>query len=153
LFAMGLDGAVRRLMLAGKRVILAGDVPYWPLDPARGAIIQAIPVRSAIERLMEPGSLSDDGIAETKLRNKDIDRMVRDVAQNTGAGLIDPASAFCANGICHTRDGKLLFYADASHLTEQGAIRALMPWAEVIFESVGARQRPASIVGHQRRQR
>ena len=132
LLAMGLLNAVTPLMDAGKRVFLVEDTPYWPFDPARRAKIQAIPLKAAIERFIEDGRIPDT-VAAGNAHNDAAAAIVMDVAAVTGARLLDMPAAICPGGSCRYKEGKVILFADASHLTKQGGIRALTPWSDVLF--------------------
>ncbi|MGA8260978.1 MAG: acyltransferase family protein [Arenicellales bacterium] len=137
LLTMGLDRAVRELTTAGKRVFLVGDFPYWPFDPARRATTEAIPLRAAVERLIEGRRIPN----AIKARNASSDvarRIVSNVAAKTGARFLDVPAALCPRGSCRYREGDVIFFADQSHVTKEGAIRALTPWVRVLFSSTRA---------------
>ena len=132
LFAAGLFNAVTQLMDSGKQVFLVEDTPFWPFDPARRAKIEAIPLKAAIERLIEGGRIPNT-VAARNVSNDVAEGIVSDVASATGARLLDMPAAICPGGSCRYKDGNVIFFADQSHLTGQGAIRALTPWADVLF--------------------
>ncbi len=129
---MGLFRAVNQLMAAGKRVFLVEDVPFWPFDTVRRATTEAIPLRAAIEHLIEGGRIPDR-VAARNADNDAAEDLVAEVAKLTGARLLNVPAAICPRGSCRYKDGDVIFYADQSHLTRAGAVRALTPLAGVIF--------------------
>ena len=137
LFAMGLFRAVNQLMASGKRVFLVEDVPHWPFDTMRRATIETIPLRAAIEHLIEGGRIPSS-VAARNADNDAAEDLVSEVATLTGARLLDVPAAICPGGSCRYKDGDVIFYADQSHLTKEGAVRALTPLAEVLFDRTPA---------------
>jgi SGNH domain (fused to AT3 domains) len=134
--------AVSELTAAGKQVFLAEVVPDWVFDPARVSIVQAMPLRMAVERAIEPGLISNDGIGATMPRNDLIDRLVLETAANNGAHFLELATAFCTAGICRYRDGEDLLYVNNGHLSPHGAIHALSAWVGVLFNHSAASVEP-----------
>ena len=129
----GLSQAVGELTAAGKQVFVAEDVPVWIFDPVRIAVVQEMSYRNTIQSTLEPGLISKNGIGAVAFHSPPIDRLVLDTATNAGARYLKLASMFCTKGICHYQDGRDLLYADGSHLSPQGAIRALSPWVGLLF--------------------
>jgi peptidoglycan/LPS O-acetylase OafA/YrhL len=133
LLAKGLNQAVSELTDAGKQVFVAEDVPAWIFDPVRIAIVQEMPYRNSIQSALEPGLISKNGIGAVAFHSPAIDRLVLDAATDAGARYLMLASTFCTGEVCHYQDGRDLLYADGSHLSPQGAIRALSPWVGLLF--------------------
>jgi peptidoglycan/LPS O-acetylase OafA/YrhL len=132
LLAVGLENGIRQLTAVGKRVFVAVDVPFWPFDAARRSTTEAIPVRAAVERLLEGSRVPST--ANPRNASSDLsESIVADAVSATSAKLVDVPAALCPGGACQYRDGAAIFYADRSHLTSEGAIRALAPWASELF--------------------
>jgi len=134
LLAEGLGGAADLLSRSGKTVFIAGDVPFWPFDAARSAFVRSIRLRAWLEEILEPGSAARAGLAIPALRDAKVDDLVAETARKSGVRYIDLATGLCPGGMCrYQADGSLLF-ADAHHMTYAGAMRALEPWAGMVFD-------------------
>lgn len=142
LLASGLTRAVHGLGAAGKRVLIAEDVPYWRVDPVKVFITEKIPLRMAVQGGFQ-SALGSDALRLSEPRNLLVDRLVADTASHAGAGFLPLRAAFCEGDICRFKGDEHLWYSDRSHLFAQGAIHALSPWVDVIFA-----QNPASSVLH-----
>jgi hypothetical protein len=132
LLAVGLENGIRQLTAVGKRVFVAVDVPFWPFDAARRSTTEAIPVRAAMERLLE-GSRVPRTVGARNASNDLGERVVAHAVSATSAKLVEVPAALCPGGACQYGDGTAIFYADQSHLTSEGAVRALAPWAPELF--------------------
>jgi peptidoglycan/LPS O-acetylase OafA/YrhL len=133
LFEEGLGGAADLLSRSGKTVFIAGDVPFWPFDAGRSALIQSISFRGWLEEILEPRSPSRGGLGLPALRDDKVDDLVAKTARKIGVQYIDLAAGFCPDGICRYEADRTLFFADAHHVTYEGALRALEPWAAMFF--------------------
>lgn len=110
---------------AGKRVIIAGDVPYFDVQPARVILASAIPVRQVLARLFwQDGPFqAPDGPAPIK-PHMPLSGMLPGIAAQTGSTYVDLRQAFCGAAGCRFADDAGLLYADAQHLSVRGSKRA-----------------------------
>ncbi|UVO50748.1 acyltransferase [Sphingomonas sp. SUN019] len=125
LLALGVEGSTARLTRAGKRVVVMQDVPYWPFDPARAALIDAIPARRAIQSAIEPRSGVANGMAQVAQRRDGSDRAVARGAAAGGARFVRTRDLFCRAESCRFRGPRDILFVDRSHLSAAGANRAI----------------------------
>ena len=120
--ATSLQALIRTLQDAGKRVIVAGDVPEFSFRPDHVALAEAIPLRGVLARLLWAGGrYPSDGVSsETRAEhpaNADLAR----IATEAGATFVATREALCDGQECRfSQDGKLLYF-DSQHLSALGA--------------------------------
>jgi peptidoglycan/LPS O-acetylase OafA/YrhL len=116
---------IRRLMAAGKKVIVLSDVPYLRFNPARHAMVPFLPARQAAETLLSPDFQPIGG---------QIDRRFVEPTDDTGARVVQlavgdvPGATFaslshilCTPSLCRFSEGTTPFYIDPEHLSRPGA--------------------------------
>jgi peptidoglycan/LPS O-acetylase OafA/YrhL len=122
---VALGRTIKRLMAAGKRVIVLSDVPYLRFNPARHAMVSFLPARRAAETLLSPDFQPIDG---------QIDRRFVEPIDDTGARVVQravgdvPGATFaslshilCTPSLCRFGAGTTPFYIDPEHLSRPGA--------------------------------
>lgn len=132
LLAEGLRQAVRYLQASGRRVFVAQDTPFWPFDPAAALKIRAIPFRSLVQHLVEPGFDMDAPTARPYSAIESVEAAIRMVAEAEGAGYLPLRERFCLGDQCRYRLGELPIFADQTHVTALGAELALAPYASLL---------------------
>lgn len=123
-FARNLEQTVKKLSVAGKRVILIMDVPEagWP-----------VPERLAIARRWgwrPPDQPSREAYLQ---RQVDFFAMAARMRDRYGAELVFPHTLLCATGTCILWRGDTPYYYDDNHLSDEGA-HMLMPLFLKIFK-------------------
>ncbi|UGB37201.1 acyltransferase family protein [Frateuria soli] len=123
LFAQGLARAVRTLEEAGKRVVIARDIPFLRLEPRSLLAACASWWRHLWPGQGEPGSCGRVDRANTVSDAPALAVLAR-VARETGASLVDPRARFCdASGCRIALDGRT-YYRDRQHLSPLGSSQA-----------------------------
>ena len=120
--AGSLQALIRTLQDAGKRVIVAGDVPEFAFRPDHVALAEAIPLRGMLARLLWAGErYPSDGVSsETRAEAPATADLARIVTQ-AGATFVATRAALCDGETCRfSQDGKLLYF-DSQHLSAVGA--------------------------------
>jgi hypothetical protein len=123
--ADGLAATIRRLQLAGKKVVLVQDVPMFDFDPVRTVATAWIPARRTVATLLGlPASGPVFHAAARQVRNS-ADRSRTLINSIGGADaritVLDPWTSLCQDKQCFYGDGRQLYYTDAQHLNEAGA--------------------------------
>ena len=128
LFVESLGATIRALHGAGKRVILARDVPGFTADPVWRVRTERIPARRALARWLSISDAADMGSApqatdpHIALANTLLDKAA---AESSGVPRVDFNAALCdGHGECTYRNGDILFYIDSNHLSAAGALYA-----------------------------
>lgn len=118
---VALDRAVETLRRAGKRVIVAQDVPRFAFDPYARVMGDFLPMRRWLHGGAAAGPAGEAAAASDPSRAA-IAAIAR---RHPGVTLIDPHAGLCTDGRCTYRDEGAIYYFDDQHLTAPGAIRAL----------------------------
>lgn len=110
----GLADSARRLVAAGKRLILVGPIPAMPF-----------PAPTAVGLLHARGSDARSfgtARADHDFENRAIGTALSAIARSTGAAIVDPAADLCDETRCRAvgRAGELRYF-DAVHLSLTGA--------------------------------
>ena len=150
LLRRGLIAMAAFLTAHGKRVLILGDVPEFLFDPARQAFVPLMPMRHAVQALVDPAFVSP--AAETAPRDfvlrstRGSDTDIRGATLAVpGATFAPLARALCRDGACRfSADGRPL-YLDSQHLSGIGAAYALSSLDQLIWQS--AQAYPASAGG------
>jgi hypothetical protein len=128
-FAQSLTETVRSLQMAGKRVIIFGDVPEFGVDPLWRIRASRIAVRRMIGSWLGVGDEGDSGTdspvdIEAAAKSQ---KLVEDtVLSIPDSAFIDLTKEFCVNNsTCRYRDRDALLYTDPQHLSANGARFAL----------------------------
>lgn len=125
LFRAALGRTVRTLNKAGHRVLLVQTRPRFTgphsADPGACSLLKMAWTEGGCrESMPEAQAVASQGAV------RDI---LADVARETGAGLVDPWTVLCADGICDTQHGSLVRYRDSNHVTVAQS-KALAPTFE-----------------------
>ena len=129
----GLLKSIAALRSAGKRVLVIEDTVTWGFEPPRAALLAGIPARAMIQRGLEPNFAVPDRSALANPRETSVDAVLKDVTTQTAVPLLALRRNLCVKARCYfIMDGSLL-YADHSHFTPAGAIRALRPDTAALF--------------------
>ena len=135
-FAFALRATLSRLQAAGKRVILAVDVPELGFDPKACLAIRTPWMTRAVRK-------PDCAVprADVEARNAAHWRIVRSVASEFGqVELFDPTPLFCDAQRCvGTLDGRALYRDENGHLSVAGSQRVATALLPVVM---GASQGP-----------
>jgi peptidoglycan/LPS O-acetylase OafA/YrhL len=129
LYLESLAASIRALEDAGKQVIVLEDTPNFDFDPMLKVRTARIPARRALARWLgiqsdpDPGVAAPAGDAEIAAS---ISVLEETAARLPGVALLDPKPALCEISTqCAYRDGESLLFTDSSHLSPDGARRAL----------------------------
>ena len=122
---VALGRTIKRLMAAGKRVIVLSDVPYLRFNPARHAMVSFLPARRAAETLLSPDFQPIDGQIDRRFVEPIDDtgaRVVqRAVGDVPGATFVSLSRILCTPSLCRFGKGTTPFYIDPEHLSRPGA--------------------------------
>ena len=129
LYIESLAGSIRSLEDAGKQVVVLEDTPNFDFDPMLKVRTARIPERRAlaswlgVQRDLYPGTASpvaDDEIAAS------VSVLEEAAAHLPGVTLVDPKPTLCQSATeCTYCDKESLLYIDSSHLSPDGARRAI----------------------------
>jgi peptidoglycan/LPS O-acetylase OafA/YrhL len=129
LYIQSLTATVRALQVAGKQVIVLKDTPAFGFDPLMRIRTARIPARRTLALWFgvrgadDPGFAPPAGDPSIPIANSVLEQAV---AQLPGVPLIDLTPALCASPAqCAYRDGDTLLFVDSTHLSPDGARRAL----------------------------
>ena len=127
-YLAALTSTVHALEASGKLVILIEDTPNFGFDPMMRVRTSSIPARRELAKWM--GSQSSDSGVSHPAGDPSIPvavaLMQEASAQLPGVPLYDLKPAFCETPTrCTYRDGDTLLFADSTHLTSEGAARAV----------------------------
>ena len=129
LFTESLAASIRTLQKAGKEVIVVEDTPNFDFDPMLTVRTARIPARRALAHWLRAADAADPGVAPPVAEPSiplSISLLEQTAAQLPGVTLLDPKPALCASSAqCAYRDGDSLLFIDSSHLSPEGASRAL----------------------------
>jgi peptidoglycan/LPS O-acetylase OafA/YrhL len=134
----GLLNAIRLLREAGKRVVVAADVPSFEPDPMSSVRNVAIKRRGELAAVLTSHVFSMQAVSEQALikpPGRIADKAIRQAAVEGGADIIDLDRNLCPSGRCHFWDDGVLFYSDSSHLTAAGAEYALRGQDPILSEN------------------
>ena len=129
LYLESLTASIRALEDAGKQVIVLEDTPNFDFDPMLKVRTARIPARRALARWLgiqsdpDPGTAPPAGDAEI---GASVSVLQETAARLPGVALLDPKPSLCEiSAQCAYRDGDSLLFIDSSHLSPDGARRAL----------------------------
>jgi peptidoglycan/LPS O-acetylase OafA/YrhL len=132
LLRLGLTRTIASLRRAGKKVILAEDVPHWKFNPAEVVVGAAMPLRAFAAGLDKSTLIGQAPIDQTDDYVPAANSLVATVARETGATLLPTYTQFCDQRSCtFARSGRSLFI-DNSHVNDEGARLAMKSLAEVL---------------------
>ena len=129
LFTQSLTASIRALQRAGKQVIVLEDTPNFDFDPMLKVRTAHIPARRTlalwlgVEDAADPGAAPPVGDPSIPLS---ISLLQQIAAGLPGVALLDLKPALCFSSTqCAYRDRDSLLFIDSSHLSPDGARRAL----------------------------
>ncbi len=129
LFIRSLTAAITALQAAGKQVIVLEDAPNFDFDPLLKVRFAHIPARRALALWLGAPGTADPSIAASAADPNiavSTQALREAIAALPGVGLVALRPALCPSpGQCAYRDGGQLLFLDSSHLTAEGARRAL----------------------------
>ena len=129
LFTESLTASIRDLQAAGKQVIVVEDTPNFDFDPMLTIRTAHIPARRALSFWFGAADAADPGVAPPVAESSiplSISLLEQTAAQLPGVTLLDPKPALCTSSTeCAYREGNRLLFIDSSHLSPEGASRAL----------------------------
>ena len=129
LFTESLAASIRALQAAGKHVIVVEDTPNFGFDPMLTVRTARIPARRVLALWLGAADAAGPGVAAPVAEPSiplSISLLEQTAAQLPGVTLLDPKPALCASSIqCAYREGDSLLFIDSSHLSPEGARRAL----------------------------
>jgi SGNH domain (fused to AT3 domains) len=129
LYLESLTASIRALEDAGKRVIVFEDTPNFDFDPMLKVRTARIPARRALTRWLGIQDAPDPGVAPPAADPQiavSVSFLEETAAHLPGVVLFDPKPALCQSFTqCVYCDGESLLYVDSSHLSPDGARRAL----------------------------
>ena len=128
LFTASLSASIGALQASGKEVIVLEDTPNFSFDPMLSVRTAHIPARRALALWLGAKDAADVGVAPPAA-----DRgiplsisLLEETARLQGVTLLDPKPALCSSTTqCAYRDGDSLLFIDSSHVSPEGASRAL----------------------------
>lgn len=133
-FGRALADTIRRYRVAGKRVVIIGDVPLFRFNPAHAAMGDVIPARRMLRGLLGAPEDIRDGYGPRRwLRSSaTADRAVAQAIMAVpGTRYVSLRSALCDRRGCrYASHDQLPYYTDYHHLSRAGADAAL---AETTF--------------------
>lgn len=129
LYLESLTASIRALEDAGKQVIVLEDTPNFDFDPMLRVRTARIPARRALTRWLGIQGNPDPGIAlpagDANIAAS-VSVLEEAAAHLPGVALLDPKPSLCEFSTqCAYRDGESLLLIDSSHLSPDGARRAL----------------------------
>ena len=129
LYLESLTTSIRALEDAGKQVIVLEDTPNFDFDPMLKVRTARIPARRALARWLGIQGDPDPGIAlpaDDASIAASVSVLEEAAAHLLGVALFDPKPTLCRSSTeCAYRDGESLLFIDSSHLSPDGARRAL----------------------------
>jgi hypothetical protein len=129
LYLESLTASIRALEDAGKQVIVLEDTPNFDFDLMLKVRTARIPARRALTRWLGMQGDPDPGIAlpagDANIAAS-VSVLEEAAARLPGVALLDPKPTLCQNSAqCAYRDAESLLFIDSSHLSPDGARRAL----------------------------
>jgi peptidoglycan/LPS O-acetylase OafA/YrhL len=144
LYLESLTASIRALEDAGKQVIVLEDTPNFDFDPMLKVRTARIPARRALTRWLGIQNDPDPGVAPPAADPQIADSVFvleETAAHLPGAALFDPKPALCQSSAqCAYRDGESPLFIDSSHLSPDGARRALR---DLRLPAISAPDKPA----------
>ena len=129
LFTESLTASIRALQDAGKQVIVLEDTPNFDFDPILKVRAAHIPARHTLALWLGAPDAADPGVAPPVADPSvplSISLLQQVAASLPGVMLLDLKPALCSSSTqCAYRDGASLLFIDSSHLSPEGARRAL----------------------------
>ncbi|WP_158914637.1 acyltransferase family protein [Caulobacter sp. S45] len=129
-----LETTERAFLKAGKSVVVFGDVPRFKFDPVRQTITDLMPLRQQLQHIMSPSFATQGGSAAsvwvtpaTAPMDQIVERSARAVP---GVRYVSLSEKLCNQSGCRFSDGRLPFYFDQQHLSQNGAqyvLRGVLP--------------------------
>ena len=128
----GVESEIAALEAGGKRVILIDDYPEFPFDPVESVRYGQMPLRRALNRLFlsdEPEqwqSSSEDASLVLLPPKRAVTTEFAELAKSDPRlTLVSLDDELCHAGRCYFADNSALYYFDADHLSDLGAMRAM----------------------------
>lgn len=114
---------VSRLERGGKRIILAGDTPFYSINPVRAALAQTIPARGLLSSWTRRRGISDTDVAAPS----PVEPVLRDLGEGNSSGVayLPVRDVFCG-GDCAFEGSGGLYFIDRHHLSVVGSKQ--IPW-------------------------
>jgi hypothetical protein len=129
LFEQALRQTVEKLHGAGKQVLVLGDTPSYAYEPIWKVSTDAIPAQRLVTEWLHVPEHGDPGHATPGYQESDryADAALHAALNGVdGVTIVELKAAMCPTASeCLYRGGEKLFYADAHHLTPDGALYAL----------------------------
>jgi len=136
---IGIKNEIAALEAAGKRVILIDDFPEFSFDPVESIRYRRMPLRRALNRLFlsdEPEqwqSTSQDADLELIPAKRAASAELADIAKSDRSlSFVTLKENFCRDGRCYFANGSDLYYFDADHLSDAGAMKVIPLFAKFI---------------------
>ncbi|MEI6624573.1 MAG: acyltransferase family protein, partial [Actinomycetes bacterium] len=126
--SLGLRVTVTALQQSGHRVLLVQTVPHF-VNP----LYQ--PLRCPIPTLISGICGQDMPVEYTAQRQQDTRRAMQQVADETGATVLDLQGYLCPGGICSTRNSNLVLYRDDGHISVPASQSLAPQFAEAIKDA------------------
>jgi len=135
----GVQNEIAALEAAGKRVILVDDFPEFSFDPVESVRYRRMPFRRALNRVIlseEPEqwqSTSQDAALELIPAKRAVSAEFADIAKSDpNLTLVSLKDDFCRGGRCYFANESEVYYFDADHLSDAGAMRVMPVFAKLI---------------------
>ncbi len=129
LYFESLAASIRSLEDAGKQVIVLEDTPNFDFDPMLKVRTARIPARRFLARWLGVQRDPDPGIASPAADEQiavSVSMLKEAAAHLPGVALVNPKPTLCQSATeCTYRDKESLLFIDSSHLSPDGARRAL----------------------------
>jgi peptidoglycan/LPS O-acetylase OafA/YrhL len=126
----GLEREIAALEAAGKKVIVMQDVPQFPYDPVAAVRYEYLPLRRDLNRaiLAENPDSGDHNTEKKSLLATAEDSLSYDAiaelqASDAKISVVDPTKVLCKADRCSFEGQSGLYYSDAGHLSERGAMQ------------------------------
>lgn len=113
-----ISNLVSKLERGGKRIILAGDTPFYSVNPVRAALAHAIPARGLLSNWTRRHGISDTDVAAPS----PVEPILRNIGESDGTGVayLPVRDVFCA-GRCAFEGNGGLYFIDRHHLSVVGS--------------------------------
>jgi peptidoglycan/LPS O-acetylase OafA/YrhL len=128
----GVESEIAALEAAGKRVILIDDYPEFSFDPVESVRYRQMPLRRALNRFLlsdEPEqwqSTSEDASLELIPSRRATSTEFAEIAKSDPKlTLVSLKDEFCHDARCYFANGADLYYFDADHLSDLGAMHVM----------------------------
>ncbi len=123
--ASGLNNVIQKLTDSGKKVILVKDVPFLQFNVVRAIDNQQIPLRRAVNELIQPESLNNESTNDYRLPKEQVNALLASVASDHRIEVFNPVQNLCNTSGCKFQSNNRPFYYDNQHLTYLGSAYAL----------------------------